>query len=103
MPIKGSFIANAFYPASSKHADCTFLVSNNPELNLQGHTAIKMLDISVNNLLFSSQVNTISISEEAKPNLQWLQKKCKNLCQQYNDIFKHELEVLRDYKLEIEF
>ena len=103
MPIKGSFIANVFYPASGKHADCTFLVSNSPEPNLLGCTAIKTLNISVDNLLFSSQGNTISISGEAKPNLQWLQKKCENLCQQYGDVFKQELGVLRDYELEIEF
>ena len=65
MPIKVWFIANAFYPASGKHADCTFLVSNSPELNLLGRAATKPLDISVDNLLFSSQVNTISISGEA--------------------------------------
>ena len=103
MPIKGSFIANVFYPSSGMHADCTFLVSNSPELNLLGCTAIKTLDISVDNLLFSSQVNTISISGEAKPNFQWLQKKFETLCQQYCDVFKHELGVLRDYELEIEF
>ena len=103
MPIKGSFIANVFYPASSKHANCTFLVSNSPELNLLDRSAIKTFDVSVDNLLFSSQVNTISISGEAKPNLQWLQKKCETLCQQYSDVFKQELGVLRDYELEIEF
>ena len=103
MPIEGSFIANVFYPASGKHADCTFLVSNSPELNLLGRTAIKTLDISVYNLLFSSPVNTISVSGEAKPNLQWLQKKCETLGQQYGDVFKQELGVLWDYELEIEF
>ena len=80
-----------------------FLVSNSSELNLLGHTAIKALDISLDNFLFSLQVNTISISGQPKPNLQWLQKKCKNLCQQYGDVFKQELGVLQDYKLEIEF
>ena len=35
--------------------------------------------------------------------MQWLQKKCENLCQQYGDVFKQELGVLRDYELEIEF
>ena len=79
------------------------MVSNSPELNLLGRTAIKTLDISVDNLLFSSQVNAISISGEAKPNLQWLQKKCEKLCQQCGDVFKQELKVLRDYELEIEF
>ena len=53
--------------------------------------------------MFSSQVNTISISGDAKPNLQWLQKKCENLCQQYGDVFKQEPGVLQDYELEIEF
>ena len=62
MPIKGSFIANLFYLPSDKQADSTFLVSNSPELTLQGRTAIKTHDISVDSLLFSSQVNTISIS-----------------------------------------
>ena len=92
MPIKGSFIDNVFYPASGKHADCTFLVSNSPELNILGRTAIKTLDISVDNLLFSSQVNTIFFFGEAKPNLQWLQKKCENLCQQYGDVSNKNLE-----------
>ena len=96
MPINGTFFANAFYIASGKQADCTLLVSNS-------RTAIKALDISVDNLSFSLQVNTPSISGEAKPNLQWLQKKCENLCQQYGHVFKQELRVLQDYKLEIEF
>ena len=52
MPIKGLFIANVFYPASGKHADCTFLVSNSPELNLLGRTAIKTLDISIESFVF---------------------------------------------------
>ena len=43
MLIKGSFIANVFYPASGKHADCTFLISNSPELNLLDRTAKKHL------------------------------------------------------------
>ena len=52
MSIKGLFIANVFYTASGKYADCIFLVSNSPELTLTSCTATKTNDISVNNRLF---------------------------------------------------
>ena len=62
MPIKARLLQIYFiYPATSRLI-VHFLVSNSPELTLLGRTAIKTHDISVDNLLFSSQVNTISIS-----------------------------------------
>jgi len=85
-----------------------FLVSEVPELNLRGRDAIKALNISLDNLLYTSPTTrkadrTLSaVFDRMNPDLR-LQQACAKLCEDYTELFKQELGCLRDFELEINF
>ena len=71
-----------------------FNVTELPELNLLGRSAIKQLGISVDNLMQqnipSSSTACHAVFDDLKPDGK-LQKECRKLCEEFPDVFKPEL------------
>ena len=82
-----------------------FTVTKVPQLNLLGRDAIFRLGINVSALM-GLPVDTTSsvhpISHVLKPDIN-LQNTCKQLCQDFPDLFKPELGCLKDIQLEVRF
>ena len=83
-----------------------FVVSKVPDLNLLGCNAIQQLNISVDSLLnigTATSPNSVhGVLENLEPDHS-LQQACKQLCQEYPELFKSELGCLKDVELEIKF
>ena len=83
-----------------------FNVTELPELNLLGRSAIKQLGISVDNLMQqnipSSSTVCRAVFDDLKPDGK-LQKECRKLCEEFPDFFKPELGKLKDFELEVKF
>ena len=95
--VRGSFYANTSYGACT--TNLVFLVTEVPGLHLLGRDAIKALEISVDDFLFS---RALAVVERSKVD-GGLQTACSKLCDEYAELFKPELGCLRDVKLKIEF
>ena len=95
--MQGSFQAIVSYGACN--TNFVFLVTAVADLNLFGRDAIKALQISVDDFLFS---RALAIDESSKVD-QDLQAACSKLCDEYSELFNPELGCLRDVELEIEF
>ena len=92
--MRGSFQAITSYGACN-----TNLVFEVPGLNLLVRDAIKALQISVDNFLFSK---ALSIDESSKVD-HTVQTACSKLCNKYVELYKPELGWLRDVELKIDF
>ena len=83
-----------------------FNVTELPELNLLGRSAIKQLGISVDNLMQQNISGSSSVCravfEDLEPDRK-LQNKCRKLCEEFPDVFKPELGKLKDFELEVKF
>jgi len=96
LPVVGAFTAEAKHGDSGPLVKIPFLVSEVPELNLLGHDAIKALNISLDNHLYTSPTTekadrTLSdVFDLMKPDLR-LQQACVKLCEDYTELFKQEL------------
>lgn len=69
-------------------------------LHLLGRKAIAKLQISVDEMLGMTKVN--KVFENLKPDIA-LQKACKQVCEEFPNIFKDELGKLKDFELDIKF
>ena len=86
-----------------------FTVTKVPRLNLLGRDAIVRLQVNISALMglpsVNRQVGTSTVRpifSDLKPDLA-LQKACKQLCQEFPDLFKPELGCLKDFQLEVKF
>eukprot|EP00731_Ephydatia_muelleri_P037772 Em0559g3a len=70
-----------------------------PHLNLLGRDAIVRLGINVSALMGLTTSSVHPISNVTKPDIN-LQNACKQLCQEFPDLFKPELGCLKDVQLE---
>ena len=108
LPIVGAFPAEAKHGDSGALVKIPFLVSEVLEMNLLGCDAIKALNISPDNLLYTSLMTgkadgTLSAAvDRMKPDPR-LQQACAKLFKDYTELFKQELKYLRDFELEINF
>ena len=112
LTVLGKFTMNALpVNTSGKHHYTTskpiqFVVSKVPDLNLLGRNAIQQLNISVDSLLnigtVTSPNSVHAVFENLEP-VHSLQQACKQLCQEFPDLFKYELGCLKDVELEIKF
>lgn len=109
IPLLGVFSARATPDGSLRTAaEVNFNVSSLPNLNLLGRGATRKLNIDVTSLLGNDHSSDLvhAIKEDADikdfPDVE-LQVQCKNLCQEFADLFKKELGCLQDFELEIAF
>ena len=85
-----------------------FTVTKVPQLNLLGRDAIVHLGINLSALLSVTHVGkpssslVLTIFDELKPDLV-LQDSCRQLCQEFPDLFKPELGCLKGFQLEVKF
>ena len=79
-----------------------FVVSQVPNLNLLGRGAIKILGISVDNMLNQQVTTTRKITDPESADKE-LQQSCEQLCKQFPELFNNDLGCLKDYELEIKF
>ena len=87
-----------------------FTVTEVPQLNLLGRDAIVRLHINVSALLLPrvssagkpSSSLVLPIFDGLKPDLV-LQDSCRQLCQEFPDLFKPDLGCLKDFQLEVKF
>ena len=84
---------------SQKEVTLPFVISAVQDLNLLGRTAIQQLGISIDDKLQQNLVSTIT---ENQPDGK-LQTKCKEMCKEFPEIFKDELECFKNFQLEINF
>jgi len=84
-----------------------FVVTEVPHLNLLGSDAIRHLRILVYPLIYATAVDAPQLGvhrvfDKLQPDLS-LQKACRELCEDFPDLFKRELVCLKDFALEIKF
>ena len=88
-----------------KSIKVNFKVSSLPDFNLLGRPAIHLLNISVDKLI-KNNVQEIQKVDKVYDNLKPdkdLQRKCKQLCDEYSEIFSPGLGKLKDFELEVQF
>ena len=110
LPVLGSIwldaqvVQNTSGPLLEKALE--FQVADIPDLNLLGRSGITALNISVDALLnkdtSSSTTGVHAVFSEVGPNEE-LQAACRQLCEEFPDLFKPELGTLKDVELEIKF
>ena len=110
LPVLGSIrldaqvVQNTSGPPLEKALE--FQVADIPDLNLLGRSGITELNISVDALLnkdtSSSTTGVHAVFSEVGPNEE-LQAACRQLCEEFPDLFKPELGTLKDVELEIKF
>eukprot|EP00795_Rhopilema_esculentum_P013866 gene13866-4813_t len=82
-----------------------FNVTELPDLNLLGRSAIAQLGISVDTLIeqnSGAHAQCHAVFEDLKPDRK-LQAECRKLCEEFPDLFKPELGRLKDFELEVKF
>lgn len=79
-----------------------YVISEVPNLNLLGRGAIKMLGISIDEMLNKQTTPKALRVTEEEVDLS-LQQACQQLCLEFPDLFKDELGCLKDYELEVNF
>ena len=109
LPTLGMFETIVSLPGDmSPKKSLQFTVTDIPQLNLLGHDAIVHLGINLSALLGVPHVVkpssslVLPIFNELKPDLV-LQESCRQLCQEFTDLFKPELGCLKDFQLEVKF
>ena len=83
-----------------------FNVTELPDLNLLGRSAIAQLRISVDTLIEQNsgahaQCHAV-FEEDLKPDRK-LQAECRKLCEEFPNLFKPEIGRLKDFELEVKF
>ena len=82
-----------------------FNVTELPDLNLLGRSAIAQLGISVDTLIeqnSGAHAQCNAVFEDLKPDRK-LQAECRKLCEEFPNLFKPELGRLKDFELEVKF
>ena len=82
-----------------------FNVTELPDLNLLGRSAIAQLGISVDTLIeqnSGAHAQCNAVFEDLKPDRK-LQAECRKLCEEFPHLFKPELGRLKDFELEVKF
>jgi hypothetical protein len=111
LPVLGTIKAAASVPSvtASDRRDQTvqFVVTEVPHLNLLGRDAIRQLRISVDSLIHATaadapQLGVHRVFDKLQPDLS-LQKACRQVCEEFPDLFKRELGCLKDFELEVKF
>ena len=104
LPIRGTVTLQAQKQQADGSFNTTkgvdFNVSETPYLNLLGRNAIKDLEISVDELMNSTKVHAVFDSLESDITLQ---RECHEVCQEFPDLFKPGLGLLKDFELEVKF
>ena len=94
--------------STSSSTPLTFTVTKVPRLNLLGRDDIIKLGINVSALMdlpvnIKQNICPVRpISQELKPDAA-LQEACRQLCQEFPDLFKAELGCLKDFELDVKF
>lgn len=99
LPVLGTITVSASTSVNDPPTEQQFVVTRQP-LNLLGLTSIKELKISVDDLVNSKQINRVF--DSIKPDVD-LQSRCKNLCNEFPEVFQKELGLLKEFELEIKF
>ena len=109
LPTLGMFEMIVSLPGDmSPRKSLQFTVTKVPQLNLLGRDAIVRLGINLSALLSVTHVGkpssslVLPIFDELKPDLV-LQDSCRQLCQEFPDLFKPELGCLKGFQLEVKF
>ena len=111
LPTLGMFETIVSLPGDmSPKVSLQFTVPQVPQLNLLGRDAIVQLHINVSALLLPrvssagkpSSSLVLPIFDGLKPDLV-LQDSCRQLCQEFPDLFKPDLSCLKDFQLEVKF
>ena len=111
LPTLGMFETIVSLPGDmSPKVSLQFTVTEVPQLNLLGRDAIVRLHINVSALLLPrvssagkpSSSLMLPIFDGLKPDLV-LQDSCRQLCQEFPDLFKPDLGCLKDFQLEVKF
>ena len=111
LPTLGMFETIVSLPGDmSPKVSLQFTVPQVPQLNLLGRDAIVQLHINVSALLLPrvssagkpSSSLVLPIFDGLKPDLV-LQDSCRQLCQEFPDLFKPDLGCLKDFQLEVKF
>ena len=109
LPTLGVFETIVSLPGGmSPKKSIQFTVTNVPQLNLLGRDGIVQLGINLSALLGIPQVGkpssspVLPIFDKLKPDLV-LQDSCRQLCQEFPDLFKPELGCLKDFQFEVKF
>ena len=109
LPTLGMFETIVSLPGDmSPKKSLQFTVTKVPQLNLLGRDAIVRLGINLSALLGVTHVGkpssslVLPIFDELKPDLV-LQDSCRQLCQEFPDLFKPELGCLKGFQLEVKF
>ena len=93
---------------SSQGKSVDFIVTKVPRLNLLGRSAIVRLNVNIPALLglpAEKQEGPISVRpifDDLRPD-PTLQDACRQLCQEFPELFKSELGCLKDFQLEVKF
>jgi len=88
--------------------DVNFVVTELPQLNLLGRNVIVQFGMSIDYLLYPDSAHS-NVVTEVKPVNQCierdtsLQVACKQLCDEFPDLFKSELGCLKDFELDVKF
>ena len=107
LPVMGSVTVQAQKPEGEgvfgRSQELEFNVTEQPQLNLLGRSAIQELGISVDSLLHQKGGRKVhKVFDDLEPDLK-LKKDCQQLCQEFPDLFKPELGCLKDFELEVKF
>ena len=93
----------------SREGPLEFIVTETPNLNLLGRDAIVRLGVDIPALMgmmpsmSQGNDNTVKpISDSLKPDMA-LQQACRQLCEEFPDLYKAELGCLKDFELEVKF
>ena len=112
LPVLGIYTANSVKllgqrKSVDKGEQLQFIVTTIPHLNLLGRDSIATLGISVDSMMNKSLCNDIKetvhlVSNYGKHDMT-LQSACEQMCQNFPDVFKPELDCLKDFELDIRF
>ena len=101
LPVLGSFTAKASTPDSADQHEIRLSVTEVPDLNLLGRSATKLLGISVDEVLQTTeQCNAIFKNKKVDTKLR---DQCRSLCDEFPNLWKPELGCLKDFELEVKF
>ena len=103
LPVLGTVALKTHLKKEPDSVSLDFNVTQQPDLNLLGRTAITQLGISVDSLLQQpSDPTSICTVMEDQPDLA-LQDACRKVCEEFPNLFKPELGKLKNFELEVKF
>ena len=101
LPIKGAFTGKVKSSCSQEVFNLSFNVVDVPNLNLLGRSATLQLGISVDQLMDNARP-CHAVFDHLKRD-EHLHTRCKELCDEFPDLWKPELGCINDFELEVEF